>query len=100
MSVITPIIERINGSTASPSATALVDRSFRIEGIGFPNGELEVRLGAASSKPLKTIKISANGIFSDSVMASISGPVTLTLTETDATPKQVSINLDIQKKNH
>lgn len=98
MSVITPIIEKINGSTVSPSATTIVNRSFEVEGIGFPNGELAVRLGAASSTPVKTIKISANGTFSDSVMASISGPVTLTLTETDATPKQVSINLDIQKK--
>ncbi len=98
MSVITPIIEKINGAAVTTGTQIIVNRSFEIEGIGFPNGELAVRLGAASSTPIKIIKISATGTFSDNIMATVAGTVTLTLTETDATPKQTSINLDIQKK--
>ncbi|MFJ2680252.1 hypothetical protein [Pseudomonas sivasensis] len=96
MSNIPPTIQTVDGSAVSLNGRNFAKRSFKITGTGFP-GQLQVRFGATGSKVVDTITIAPDATFSATIMAPVPGPVTLTLTETDANPKEVSINLEVDK---
>jgi hypothetical protein len=96
MSFVPPQIISVNGSAVPTGTTIKVSATATFLGNGFPGKPLKISVNNGYTLPIPDVTPDSSGEWSLTLTSLKAGNTTLTITETDATPKTTSITFEVQ----